>query len=306
MPERGFIFNIQRFSIHDGPGIRTTVFLKGCSLACFWCHNPEGIARGPEIQYFPDLCISCGDCIPVCPSNAHVLWGSRHEFLRERCTLSAATGAHCVSACPSKALVLSGRSIDVREVAAEVLLDAPFYESSGGGVTLSGGEPLLQKDFCRALLSRLTAEGVHTAIETAGHYPWQLLEEVLPLTRLLLFDIKHMDPAKHKWATGADNALILQNARRAASLRIPFVVRVPVIPGVNDSPAEIAAIRDFALRLRDGRPASDPLSLELLTFHPLALDKYRSLGKENPSAGLSPLTVERMMELSDIARLDRP
>jgi pyruvate formate lyase activating enzyme len=305
MPERGTVFNIQRFSIHDGPGIRTTVFLKGCSLHCFWCHNPEGVARGPEIQYFPDLCINCGECVPACPSGAHVMSGGVHDFVRERCTLTINTGATCVSACPSKALVLAGRSMDVEEVAAEVLRDAPFYQTSGGGVTLSGGEPLLQKDFCCALLSRCIDAGVHTAIETAGFYPWNFLEEVLPLTRLLMFDIKHMDPVKHKRATGVENALILQNARRAAISGIPLVVRVPVVPGVNDSPQEIAAIRDFAQELRDSRAGADSLSLELLTFHPLALDKYRSLGADNPSAGLSPLAAEQMAELSDIARLDR-
>jgi len=305
MPERGFVFNIQRFSIHDGPGIRTTVFLKGCSLRCFWCHNPEGVARGPEIQYSADLCISCGECATVCASGAHVVNERGHEFIRARCTLRPGDLAPCVSACPSRALVLAGRSMDIEEVAQEVLRDRPFYVSSGGGVTLSGGEPLLQKDFSRALLARCVEAGVHTAIETAGFYAWENLEDVLPLIRLLLFDIKHMEPAKHKRTTGADNGLILENARRAASWDIPFVVRVPVIPGVNDTPGEIAAIRDFARELRDRRPAADSLSLELLTYHPLAVDKYRSLGADNPSAGLSPLTVERMAELVDIARMDR-
>jgi pyruvate formate lyase activating enzyme len=305
MHERGTVSHIQRFSIHDGPGIRTTVFLKGCSLRCFWCHNPECIASESELQYFSGLCIGCGNCVHVCPVGAHAMNGAAHEFFRERCNMCAGTGARCVSACTSMALVLVGRPMEAGEVAAEILRDASFYASSGGGVTLSGGEPLLQKDFARALLSFCTDAGVHTAIETAGFYPWKLLEEVLPVTRLLIMDIKHMDPAKHKKATGADNALILENARRAAATGIPMVVRVPVIPGVNDTPGEIMAIRDFTRGLKDTRVGENSLSLELMTFNRLASDKYRSLGADNPSAHLSALNAERMAELTEIASLDR-
>jgi pyruvate formate lyase activating enzyme len=304
MPPRGIVFNIQRFSIHDGPGIRTTVFLKGCTLRCFWCHNPEGIAREPEIQHFSGACIACGECVPSCPSRAHVMDGAAHMFFHERCTLCEGAEPRCVSACPSKALLLAGRALDVDETVAELMRDEPFYRSSGGGVTLSGGEPLLQKDFSRALLSRCIEAGVHTAVETAGFYPWKSLEEVLPVTRLLMFDIKHMDPVKHKWATGVDNAVILANARRAAAADVPLVFRVPVIPGLNDTVTEIAAVRDFARTLRDDRQGGS-VALELLTFHPLALDKYRSLGVDNPSRDLAPLTSGRMAELAEIARLDR-
>jgi pyruvate formate lyase activating enzyme len=305
MNERGTVFNIQRFSIHDGPGIRTTVFLKGCPLRCFWCHNPEGISRAPELQYFPGLCIACGECGKVCPADAHSVDGAAHEFSRARCTMCGGAEPPCVAACPSRALVLAGRSMDVEEAAAEVLRDVPFYESSGGGVTLSGGEPLSQKDFSRALLSRCIEAGVHTAVETAGFAPWKALEEILPVTRLLMMDIKCMDPVKHKWATGVDNAVILENAGRAAATGIPLIIRVPVVPTVNDRFDEIAAIRDFVLALRDARAGGDSISLELLTFHPLALDKYRSLGADNPSARLAPLDAGRMAQLADAARLDR-
>jgi pyruvate formate lyase activating enzyme len=305
MSERGIIFNIQRFSIHDGPGIRTTVFTKGCSLRCAWCHNPEGIASEPELQYFPHLCIGCGRCAGACPVGAHVMNGPEHVFFRERCIMCDGKEARCVSACASAALVVAGRSITVEEAVTEVMRDAPFYATSGGGVTVSGGEPLLQKDFTRELLSRCCEAGAHTAVETAGFYPWELLADILPVTRLLMMDVKHMDPAKHRKATRADNTLILENVRRAAATDVPLVVRVPVIPGVNDTPGEIAAIRDFVLSLERLRPAGAPLSLELMTFNRLASGKYRSLGADDPYAGLAALSAERMAELTEIARLHR-
>jgi pyruvate formate lyase activating enzyme len=305
MQKRGTIFNIQRFSLHDGPGIRTTVFMKGCSLHCFWCHNPEGIAPQPELQYFAGLCIDCRGCTAVCPVGAHIFEGSKHVFSRERCTMCGGTGARCVSACCSAALVSVGRSIDVDEALAEVLRDASFYASSGGGVTLSGGEPLLQKDFALAFLTRCIDAGIHTAVETAGFYRWDLLEGILPVTRLLLMDIKHMEPAKHRTVTGADNALILENVRRAAATDIPMLVRVPVIPGVNDTAEEITAIRDFTRSLEGLRVRGASLSLELIAFNRLASGKYGSLGADDPYAGLPALSSERMAELAEIARLDR-
>jgi pyruvate formate lyase activating enzyme len=308
---RGLVFNIQRFSIHDGPGIRTTVFLKGCDLRCFWCHNPEGLGMGPELQFFQRLCIGCGECVKACPFGAHGIVDGVHEFRREACSMSvpgAAACELCAKACPAQALLLSGRPMELEEVAEELLRDAPFYQSSGGGVTLSGGEPLLQKEFSRALLSRLKAEGIGTALETAGLYPWEWIEDILPLTDLVMMDIKHMDSAAHERATGARNELILANARRLALEGPALIFRVPVIPTVNDSPEEIAAIRDFVARLRGLRRGlrggREPISLELLSFHPLALDKYGSMGMDNPSARLAPLSRERMDELSDIARLD--
>jgi pyruvate formate lyase activating enzyme len=304
MSERGIVFNIQRFSLHDGPGIRTTVFLKGCSMRCFWCHNPEGIAPGPELQYFAGLCIGCGKCAQVCPVGAHVVDGSGHAFSRERCTMCGGEEARCVAACPAAALVAVGRPMDTEEVAAEVLRDAPFYATSGGGLTLSGGEPLLQHEFARTILERCADAGVHTAVETAGCYPWGLLEGILPVTRLLMMDVKHMDPMKHREATGVDNALILENVRRAAATDVPLVVRVPVVPGVNDTAGEIAAIREFTRGLVDARRGGSPISLELMTFNRLASGKYRSLGADDPYEGLAAPSAERMTELTRIARLD--
>jgi pyruvate formate lyase activating enzyme len=302
---RGSIFSIQRFSIHDGPGIRTTVFLKGCPLRCFWCHNPEGLEREFGVQYFSNLCIGCGECARECPTGAHALVDGLHVFSREGCTGCDGTRSRCVEACPSKALVLTGRLVEVEEVVAEVLRDSPFYASSGGGVTLSGGEPLYQRDFAAALLSRCMEEGVHTAIETAGAYPWSWLEGILPFVNLVMMDIKHLDGAKHLKATGMDNGAILENARRLSHTGLPLILRVPVIPGVNDTPGEVSAIRDYVRLLRDEQPAGSSLSFELLAYHPLALDKYRSLGRENPCERLAPLSGDRMLELEAIAQLDQ-
>jgi pyruvate formate lyase activating enzyme len=292
----GLVFNIQRFSLHDGPGIRTTVFLKGCSLRCFWCHNPEGIGSAPEVLFHPERCIACGECVKACPTGAQLLDGERREFRRDSCTL---TGA-CVEGCPTGALEWSAREMAVPEVMDEVLRDRAFYrsrESEEGGVTLSGGEPLLQRSFVRRLLEACREESVHTAVETAGHVPWANFEELLPLMDLVMMDLKLLDPEKHREATGADNRRILDNARRLAETAVPLVFRVPVVPGVNDSEEEIAALRDFVRELQRRRRKGPRPALELLSFHPLAVDKYRSLGVENHAAELQPLSAGRMEEL---------
>jgi pyruvate formate lyase activating enzyme len=295
----GIIFNIQRFSIHDGPGIRSTVFFKGCSLLCFWCHNPEGRRAKPEIQFFPDRCIGCAECARVCEHEGHTLRDGSHVYDHEQCVVCG----RCADGCFAGALQLTGTKVTVDEVMAEVLRDRPFYASSGGGVTLSGGEPLLQPDFARAILARCRAEGIHTAIETAANCRWRQLEMLLPVTDLVLMDIKHMDAAKHRAVTGVSNARILANARRLAQSRVPLHLRTPVIPTVNDTPDEIRAIAMFVRELQHLRAAHDPDSplpaLELLPFHRLAGDKFRSLGLDDRSAALTPLGAERMAELAE-------
>ncbi len=296
--QTGTIFNIQRFSIHDGPGIRTTVFLKGCSLFCFWCHNPEGRRARPEIQFFPDRCIVCGDCARACAHDGHAFLPDGHVYARERCVVCG----RCAADCPSGALELTGRLVTVDQVMVEVLRDRPFYASSGGGVTLSGGEPLLQADFARAVLARCKAENIHTAIETAANCRWRELAALLPVTDLVMLDIKHMDAAKHRAVTGVSNARVLANARRLAESGVALMVRTPVIPTVNDSEQEIGAIAAFVAELQSLRaasaPTAPPISYELLPFHRLAGDKFRSLGLDDRSAGLEPLSAERMRELA--------
>ncbi len=309
----GTVINVQRFSIHDGPGIRTTVFFKGCSLRCFWCHNPESIRPRPEIQFYADRCIGCRECLAICPQGAHSFDGASsavgvtgvdggHEYARDACIVCG----QCVDVCCAEAVELTGRAMSVGAVMQEVLADREFYAKSGGGVTLSGGEPLLQREFAHAILARCQAAGVHTAIETAANCPWAYLEELLPVTELFMMDIKHMDPVKHKDATGVSNERILANAKRLAASGKPVLFRIPVIPTVNDTEEEIAAIAAFvsdlgALGVGAANRQHGLPQLELLTFHRLASDKYQSLGLDYRAASLEPPTKARMAELTQAA-----
>lgn len=298
----GLIFNIQRFSLHDGPGIRTTVFLKGCSLHCFWCHNPEGLSLKPEIQFFPERCILCGACVDVCTHGANAIRDNVLHFDRAQCTACG----ECVDTCYAEARLLIGAERSAADVFQELLLDRPYYEASGGGVTLSGGEPALQPEFAQELLTDCREAGIHTAIETAGNVPWSSLEVLLPVTDLILMDLKQMDAAQHRAAVGVSNERLLQNARRlVAETNLPIRFRIPVVPGVNDRAADVGATAAFVQQMvavRASRPQPGAIGLELLPFHRLAGDKYRSLEVDYRANDLVPPSKETMAALLAQAR----
>jgi len=265
----GIVFDIQRYSIHDGPGIRTTVFLKGCPLRCSWCQNPESQNREPELLLNKTLCIGCGRCIPVCTAGANSLFGKRSRIDRAKCVRCGI----CVTSCPNQARRMSGKLMTVDEVVKEVKKDLKFYETSGGGVTLSGGEATFQPDFASAILRKSKELMIHTALETCGYVSWKVLDELLPYVDLVLYDIKHWDSERHQRGTGVGNQIIFENARRVAGLK-PMKVRVPLIPGFNDSEHDIRSIASFVGLL------PNQIAMELLAYNPLGEGKYERLGKE--------------------------
>jgi len=289
MNPTGMVFDIQRSSVHDGPGIRTTVFLKGCNLRCFWCHNPESWRPGQELLFYPTKCIGCGKCLAACALRCHsVTPEGERRIDRAKCTVCGA----CARKCYPGALILSGKERGVEGVMKAVWADAAFYRNSGGGMTVSGGEPLLQPEFTLALLQAAKEEGIHTALDTAGHVDFTLFGRVLPYVDLLLFDCKCMDSAAHRQATGADNARILENLRQLGQGETPIWIRVPVISGLNDTEENMLALRDFL----SGLPAVK--RLDLLAYHNLGANKHASLGGDYAYQELKAPPMERMKELS--------
>jgi len=289
---QGSVTNIQRFSIHDGPGIRTTVFLKGCNLRCFWCHNPETLEPGPQLQVYPERCIGCGECLTRCERGAHVASNGQRAFRRELCV----SCGRCAETCYSEALALVGKRMSADEVVEEVLRDRAFYETSKGGVTLSGGEPLMQRDFAYAILARCQHEGIHTAIETAANYGWERVSSLLPVTDLVMMDIKLIDPERHRACTGVSNGRILENARLLGEQSQPLIVRTPIVPGVNDNVEDVDAIAAFVAQLPNLE------YYELLAFHPMAASKYSSLDMDYRARGLTSPSAEQLDRLAEVAR----
>jgi glycyl-radical enzyme activating protein len=262
------IFDIQKFSIHDGPGIRTTVFFKGCPLKCLWCSNPESQSAKPQLMHFEDRCTRCGDCIGVCPNSAISQTGDGEVLLdRQACD---ACGI-CIDECLVDARTISGREMTVEEICRIVEKDINYYQNSGGGVTISGGEPTSQPEFLLELLPKLRELGVHICLDTCGFAAWDVLEEALKFVDLVLLDNKHMDTKIHKELTGVNNELILENTKKIAGLGIPVIIRVPLIPGLNDSDENITQLGQFMKDCNLPR-------VDLLSYHRFSLSKHRALG----------------------------
>lgn len=290
MSTEGIVFDIQRFSVHDGPGIRTLVFLKGCSLKCEWCANPESQAADPELFFDPARCIVCENCLTLCTHGAVYKQGVRIVFDKERC-FGCGT---CAEKCYAEARVIKGRKMTVEAVVAEVLKDEAFYAASGGGVTLSGGEPLEQPGFSKCILKACKKLALHTAVETAGHVSWSGFERIIPFTDLFLFDIKHTDSVKLKEYTKADAARILKNLEKLVRRAKQLIARTPVIPGFNDSPEEIQKIARLVNRL-------GITELHLLPYHRYGQSKYKLMGCKYIFQGPQQVEAERMLALQETA-----
>jgi pyruvate formate lyase activating enzyme len=264
----GVIFHIMRFSLHDGPGIRTAVFFKGCPLSCWWCHNPESQNPEPEVLYSADRCRLCGDCAAACPHGAIERAGERMT-VNDNCRQCAA----CVDACGAEARSVAGRTMTVTEIVAEVERDLVFFDESGGGVSFTGGEPFAQPELLEALLHACRARRIHTTIETCGAVARETMLRIAGQADLILYDLKILDPARHRMYTGAGNRSILENLEALLEAGRPVTVRIPIVPGVNDDPATLRAACDYLSKLR-------VTSVDLLSYHAAGAEKYRRLGRE--------------------------
>lgn len=287
--KRGIVTNIQKFSLHDGPGIRTTVFLKGCNMRCLWCQNPEAISHTFQLGYYPTRCIRCGTCMQVCPTDSlHLVPWNPGEA--EHCLQCF----HCTEVCPANALVVLGKEMSAEEVFEQVLSDKQYYQSSGGGITISGGEPMMQQEFTCEILRLCYEEGIDTAIETNLSYPFSLLGQALPYLNRIYFDLKIMDDAIHRQNTGISNRQALENGKRLDRVNLPLVIRTPLIPGYTDNEKNIREIAVYAASLHN------LAFYELLNYNTLARAKYSYIGTPYALADAKPLSMEQVAELKTI------
>jgi pyruvate formate lyase activating enzyme len=290
MSETAIVFDIQRASLHDGPGIRTTVFLKGCLLDCLWCHNPEAVSAKRQLFFHFDKCTQCSDCARVCEDDVHHLADGRHTIGYDKCTLCG----KCVDACNSNALKIIGTEMSISQVMSEVMADIEFYKNSGGGMTLSGGEPLLHFPFSMELLQRCREIGVNTCVETSGFVSEVHLREILPYVDILLFDYKVTGSDEHRKYTGVPNESILSNLDLAYNSGIPIILRCPVIPGINDTAHHINSIRALDKKYPNLK------GIELLPYHNIGNNKRTSIGTEETLPDLNTTTPEVAAQWLDL------
>ena len=290
--QKGVIFNIQHYSIHDGPGIRTTVFMKGCPLYCVWCQNPESQALQPELFFNVEACIGCGKCMQACPSTAIEIINGHSKTNRQICR---STGV-CVDVCPNEARSLMGKYVSASDVFKEVNGDAIFYRRSGGGVTLSGGDSVAQPEFAVSILKLCKNAGIHTALDTSGYVKWEKFQKILEYVDLVLYDFKQMDPVLHKKYTGVSNNLILDNVKKIYhEYRIPLLARLPVVPGYTDSVENIEAIAKFI-----ANELGKEVKVHLLPYHRLGETKYERLECLSACASIQPPGEDQMLKLKEL------
>ena len=288
---RGLIFDIKRFAVHDGPGIRTTVFMKGCPLRCMWCQNPESIDKETELMFFKNRCVLCGECVKVCPKGVHRIGNKGERIIKREFCIKC---GKCIEICPTQALERVGKWVTVDEILEEVQRDRAFYEMSGGGVTISGGEPTFQNEFVKNLLKECKNIGLHTCLDTSGYCKWKRLESLLKYVDLLLYDIKHMDASLHKTFTGVSNKLILENLRKVvAKGKKEINIRMPLIPGYNDSIDNIKNTVKYIVQL-------GIKEIEILPYHRLGIAKYEQLGLEYSLKNIYPPSNGYMKKMKEI------
>ena len=283
----GMIFDISKYAIHDGPGIRTTVFFKGCPLHCWWCHNPEGQDLGPELVYRKSRCIGCGECAKNCQQEAISLGNQYISVNRENCVMCG----NCSRVCPSDALSIAGKQTSVKEILEEIEKDETFYDESGGGVTLSGGEPLLQPDFLNALLDKCKEKAIHTTVDTCGFAKCEIIDRICGKVDLFLYDIKTMDDKMHRKYTGASNEQILKNLKKLAENGSSIVISFPIIPSINDDDENVTRTAKFISSLPNIQ------QVNLLPYHRAGIEKYNNLGKPYKLDKIQPPSNQRIKSI---------
>lgn len=289
-----FLFDIKRYSINDGPGVRITIFFKGCPLSCRWCHNPEGISPRTEKLYNKNRCIGCGSCVAACPEEALILTATRGVVTDfSRCTLCG----KCAEVCPTKAMEMSGRNVSRDEVMQTIRKETDIMDQSGGGVTFSGGEPLIYPEELKSLLICCGAEGIHRTVDTSGHVPQSALEEVMPHTDLFLYDLKMMKSNRHRRWTGVGNERIISNLKVIASVDKEYHIRIPLIDGVNCDEENIEATLLFLSGLQ-----RRPSRVGLLPYHNIAAGKFEKLGRDYDMRGMSEPSKDKVAEITRLFR----